>query len=93
MTNDVFGQIVAIGPAIEVDQIADLEVEGLSVKFRNASDTVVAPGSLVSLPDPLVRDVVLIEDMLFASDPVSGMVLRYNGRRLPASSSVLKQSN
>ena len=87
VANDVFGQTVAIGAAIAVPQIADLEVDGQSVKFTNNSETPVAPGNLVALPDPLVQDVVLIEDLYFASDPVSGMVVSFSGRPLRGSAS------
>lgn len=87
VADDVFGQTVAIGAAIAVPQIADLEVDGQSVKFTNKSETPVAPGNLVSLPDPLVQDVVLIEDLYFASDAVSGMVVSYSGRPLRGSAS------
>lgn len=87
VANDVFGQAVTIGAAIDVPQIADLETDGQSIKFTNKSETPVAPGNLVSLRDPLVQDVVLIEDLSFVSDPVSGMVVSYRGRQLRGSAS------
>lgn len=93
VANDVFGQLVTIGPAIEVAAIADLEWEGTTVKFRNVSDTAVAPGNLVTIPDPLVTDVLHIEDVMCASDADSGMVVRYSGRLLAESATVLTRAD
>jgi hypothetical protein len=87
VTIDVLSQVVAFGPPLGLTDVYDLEASNQGVAFNYGGDEPVFGGKLVRLNDPLVPEVVHLDNATMTLVPGSDLQWGCAGRQLTGSQS------